>query len=51
MRDAVDLGIAEDASPTIFVCDLDDSAIQTAFPGVPRTSLEEGIRMSLEAFS
>ena len=50
MGAAVDLGIAEDASPTIFVCDLDDSAIQTAFPGVPQTSLEEGIRRSLDAF-
>ncbi len=51
MPAAVDLGIAEDAQPTIFVCDLDDSAIQDAFPGVPHTSLEHGIRMSLEAFS
>lgn len=50
MGAAVDLGIVEDASPTIFVCDLDDSAIQEAFPGVPRTSLKDGIRRSLEAF-
>lgn len=50
MLGAVDLGIVPDAAPTIFVCDLDDSAIQTAFPGVPQTSLEEGIRVSLETF-
>lgn len=50
MLGAVDLEIAPDAAPTIFVCDLDDSAIQNAFPGVPQTSLEEGIRISLETF-
>ena len=50
MGEAVDLGIAEDAEPARFVCDLDDAAIQAAFPGLPLTPLETGIRLSLEAF-
>ena len=50
MLAAVDLGIAPDATRASFVCDLDDSAIQTAFSGLPRTPLENGIRLSLENF-
>jgi nucleoside-diphosphate-sugar epimerase len=50
MGDAVDLGIAQDANPAIFSCDLDDRAIQSAFPGVERTPLREGIRKTLEDF-
>ena len=47
----VDLGIAADATQAIFACDLDDSAIRSAFPGVKRTPLKEGIRKSLDAFA
>lgn len=50
MLAAVDLGIAKDATRAFFVCDLEDSAIQTAFPGLPQTPLENGIRLSLETF-
>lgn len=50
MGEAADLGIAEDAEPALFVYDLDDTAVERAFPGVPLTPLETGIRSSLEAF-
>jgi nucleoside-diphosphate-sugar epimerase len=46
----VDLDIASDATPAIFACDLDDRAIQSAFPNVGRTPLKEGIAKTLEAF-
>ena len=45
-----DLGIAPDATPASFACDLDDSAIQIAFPHVGRTPVQEGIRKTLLAF-
>lgn len=51
MDGSVDLAIAPDATPALFVCDLDDAAIRKAFPDLPRTPLEEGIRLSLEAFA
>ncbi len=50
MENAVDLGVAADAEPAGFVCDLDDAAIQQAFAGLPLTPLETGIRLSLETF-
>jgi nucleoside-diphosphate-sugar epimerase len=50
MSAAVDLGIAADATRALFVCDLDDRAIQSIFPELPRTPLETGIRLSLETF-
>ena len=46
----VDLDIAADATPAIFACDLDDRAIQSAFPNVGRTPLKEGIAKTLDAF-
>lgn len=51
MAEAVDLAIAEDAEPALFVCDLDDTEIQKAFPGLPLTPFATGIRRSLEAFT
>lgn len=50
MGDAVDLGIAPDATEAYFACDLDSTAIEAAFPSLPRTPLERGIQLSLEAF-
>lgn len=50
MGNKVDLGIAADATPAIFACDLDDQAVQTAFPYLRRTPIEEGIRKTLAAF-
>jgi nucleoside-diphosphate-sugar epimerase len=47
----VDLGIAPDATSAIFACDLDESAIQSAFPSVKRTPLKDGIRKSLATFA
>ena len=45
-----DLGVAPDAEPNPFVCDLDDRAVRARFPGVPCTPLEEGIERTLAAF-
>lgn len=49
--DKVDLGLADDAAPSPFVCDLDESAVQRAFEGMPSTELADGVRRSLEAFT
>jgi nucleoside-diphosphate-sugar epimerase len=46
----VGLGIEEGAPPNLFICDLDDQKVDAAFPGLPRTSIEDGIRKSLETF-
>ena len=46
----VDLGIEENASPNLFICDLDDQKVDAAFPGLPKTPIEEGIGKSLETF-
>jgi len=51
MGDSVDLAIADNAQPALFACDLDEGAIRRAFPSVPCTPLEKGIRESLEAFA
>lgn len=46
----LETGIAPDATPNLFICDLEDSAIEAKFPGLPRTDLAEGIRKSLTRF-
>ena len=46
----VDLAIAADAPANPFVCDLDDRRIGAAFPGMPLSSLDDGIRSSLQTF-
>lgn len=48
--DFLDTGVAEDAMPNLFICDLDDSAVEAQFPGLPRTDIEEGIRKTLMRF-
>lgn len=48
--DQVDIGIEDGASPNLFICDLDDQKVDAAFPGLPKTPIEEGIRKSLETF-
>jgi len=48
--DKVDLGIEEGAPPNLFICDLDHTKVDQAFPGLPRTEIEDGIRKSLEMF-
>ena len=45
-----DIDIAEDAKANLFVCDLDDNAIQSAFNNLPRAALEEGITKSITDF-
>ncbi|MEO6594367.1 MAG: NAD(P)-dependent oxidoreductase, partial [Planctomycetota bacterium] len=45
-----ELSVAADASENLFVSDLDDRAIQTAFPGLPCTPLAEGVQRSLLEF-
>lgn len=46
----LDTGIANDATPNLFICDLDDTAIEAQFPGLPRTPISDGIRKTLERF-
>ncbi len=46
----IDLGIEDNAAPNLFICDLDDQKVDAAFPGLPKTPIEEGIRKSLETF-
>lgn len=48
--DKVDLGIKEGAAPNLFICDLDDQKVDAAFPGLPKTPIEDGIRKTLETF-
>lgn len=43
-------GVADEATPNLFICDLDDAKIDRAFPGLPRTDIVEGIRKSLGQF-
>ncbi len=51
MAHACNLSIAADATPNLFVSDLDDRAIQARFPGLPCTPLREGIARSLREFA
>ena len=44
------LSTADDAAVMPFVCDLDDTRICNAFPEMPLTNLDDGIRQSLETF-
>ncbi|MBL8751806.1 MAG: NAD(P)-dependent oxidoreductase [Planctomycetes bacterium] len=44
------LSIAADATPNLFVSDLDDSTVQRLFPGVPCTPLRDGVRRALRHF-
>lgn len=46
----LDTGIADEATPNLFICDLDDSAVEKTFPGLPRTDIVEGIRKTLTKF-
>ena len=48
--DGVDVDVADDAPTMPFVCALDDGATIAAFPRMPLTSLEDGLRMSVIRF-
>lgn len=43
-------GVAEEATPNLFICDLDDAKVEEQFPGLPRTDIVEGIRKTLVQF-
>ena len=44
------IAYAEDAEETPFIYDLNDDATRSAFPSMPKTSLQEGIRASIQFF-
>lgn len=46
----LETGIAADATPNLFICDLDDTAVEKQFPDLPRTPIDEGIRKTIERF-
>ena len=46
----LETGIAPEATPNLFICDLEDSAIEKQFPGLPRTDIIDGIRKTLTRF-
>ncbi len=46
----LDTRIAPEATPNLFICDLDDQLIEQHFPGLPRTDIREGIRKTLLRF-
>ena len=50
ISDFLDTGVEPDATPNLFICDLDDSLIEQKFPGLPRTDIKEGIRKTLAKF-
>jgi len=49
--DAGGVSYSDDAEETPFVYGLNDEATRSAFPKMPKTSLEDGIRQSLNFFS
>ena len=46
----LETGIDEAATPNLFICDLDDTAVEKAFPGLPRTDIVTGIRNTLTKY-
>jgi nucleoside-diphosphate-sugar epimerase len=50
IADFLETGIAPDATPNLFICDLDDSAVDAQFPGLPRTDIAGGIRKTIKQF-
>lgn len=46
----LETGVDETATPNLFICDLEDSAIEASFPGLPRTDITEGIRKTITRF-
>ena len=50
LSDFCRLEIADDAVPNLFVSDLDDTRIDAAIPGLPRTEIARGIEKSLRQF-
>ena len=50
MQQYVNLSIAEDAEPNLFVSDLSHDKIHATFNNLPLTTISEGVRKSLLAF-
>lgn len=50
IADFLETGVDPKATPNLFICDLDDSAIEAQFPGLPRTEIAEGIRHTITQF-
>lgn len=48
---AADLGFVDEPAENLFVCDLDEHKVQAALGELPRTSIEDGIRSTLEHFA
>ena len=46
----LDTGVDDEATPNLFICDLEDSLVEEKFPGLPRTDIKEGIRKTLTKF-
>lgn len=46
----LDTGVSEEATPNLFICDLDDSAVEKTFPGLPRTDIATGIGKTLTKY-
>lgn len=46
----LDTGVSDEATPNLFICDLEDSKIEERFPGLPRTDIVDGIRKTLTRF-
>ncbi|MFY0654851.1 MAG: NAD(P)-dependent oxidoreductase [Cyclobacteriaceae bacterium] len=50
MGEYVQLSVANDATPNLFVSDLSHEKIDNAFENLPLTSIADGVRQSLEEF-
>ena len=50
MADSVDIQLIDSPDENLFVCDLDDASVQSAFSGMPKTEIVDGIEKSLAKF-
>ena len=50
LEEYLETGVSPSATPNLFICDLDHSAIEMQFPGLPRTEIVDGIRNTLARF-
>ena len=50
MSDAIDIELVDSPDENLFVCDLDDASVQSAFAGMPKTEIADGIEKSLLKF-
>lgn len=50
VEEYLETGIDPEATPNLFICDLDDSAIEAQFSGLPRTEIKDGIRKTMKCF-